>query len=55
MKIDNVFTGWYAINKVLMNNLGVNNELANSSKDLEVSKQNHHTCAVLRERKQERS
>ena len=31
MKIDNVFTAWYTNNKVLVNNLEVSNQLANST------------------------
>ena len=38
MKIDNVFTAWYATNKVIVNNLEVINQLATSAKDLEVLK-----------------
>ena len=30
-KIDNVFTAWYTNNKELLNNLGVNNQLENST------------------------
>ena len=36
MKIGNMFTGRYATNKVLVNNLEVSNQLANSAKDLQV-------------------
>ena len=38
MKIENVFTAWYATNKVLVSNLEVSNSLANSTEDLEVLK-----------------
>ena len=39
MKIDNVFTGWYATNKILVNNQEVSNQLANSTENLQVLKQ----------------